>query len=63
MRIFQDIVNVIDLISKSSISFMENSAVPSQKSVKNMETMKYIVHVEHFNGKAENPCGHVNIKL
>lgn len=25
--------------------------------------MKYIVHVEHCNEKATNPCGHVNIKL
>lgn len=63
MYIFQDVVNVIDLNSESSISFKENKAVPSQKSVKNMKTMKYIVRVEHFNGKATNPCGCVNIKL
>lgn len=25
--------------------------------------MKYIVHVEHYNGKATNPCGHIYIKL
>jgi len=56
-------VNLIDLNSESSISFKENRVVPSQKSVKNMETMKYIVHIEHFNGKAANPCGLVNIKL
>lgn len=30
---------------------------------KNMGAMKYIVHVEHCNGKATNPCGHIYIKL
>lgn len=62
MYIFQDVANVTGLNSDTSFSFKENRVVPSQKCVKNMETVKYIVHVEHFSGKATNPCGCVNIK-
>lgn len=63
LYMFQDLANIIDLNSEPSISFKDNRVVPSQRSVMNMKTVKYIVHVEHFNRKATNPCGCVNIKL